>query len=145
MVLERLKQYGVVINPAKCQFGVQSLEFLGHLVDRHGVHPLPVKVQAIRDFPRPTTQRKLREFLGLVNFYHRFLPGCANILQPLHSLLSGPKKQGKTLTWEEGVTTAFNNSKEMLAKATLLHHPKPEALTNITTDASDLAVGAVLQ
>ena len=145
LVLERLKQYGVIINPAKCQFGVQSLEFLGHLVDRHGVHPLPEKVQAIRDFPRPTTQRKLREFLGLINFYHRFLPGCAKTLQPLHSLLSGPMKQGKTLMWEEGATTAFNSSKEMLAKATLLHHPKPEALTNITTDASDVAVGAVLQ
>ncbi len=146
MVLERLKQYGVVINPAKCQFGVHSLEFLGHLVDRHGVHPLPEKVQAIRDFPRPTTQRKLREFLGLINFYHRFLPGCARTLQPLNSLLSGPIKQAKTLlTWEGDAITAFNNSKEMLAKATLLHHPKPEALTSITTDASDLAVGAVLQ
>ena len=145
MVLERLKQYGVVINPAKCQFGVPQLEFLGHLVDRHGVHPLPEKVQAIRDFPRPTTQRKLREFLGLINFYRRFLPGCARILQPLHSMLAGPKNQAKTLTWEEETSTAFNNSKEMLAKATLLHHPKPEALTTITTDASDTAVGAVLQ
>ena len=93
----------------------------------------------------PHNAIKLREFLGLINFYHRFLPGCAKTLQPLHSLLSGPIKQGKTLLWEEGATTAFNSSKEMLAKATLLHHPKPEALTNITTDASDVAVGAVLQ
>ena len=75
-VLKRFSEHGVIINPAKCQFGVSQLKFLGHLVNRHGIRPLEEKVQALLDFPRPLSKRKLREFLGLVNFYHRFLPGC---------------------------------------------------------------------
>jgi len=73
-VLERLSAHGILINPQKCIFGVESLDFLGHHVDCHGICPLEEKVQTIRNFPQPNTQRKLREFLGLVNFYHRFLP-----------------------------------------------------------------------
>ena len=60
MVFERLSKYGIVINPQKCEFGVPSLHFLGHLVDATGIHPLNEKVQVISDFPRPTSQRKLR-------------------------------------------------------------------------------------
>ncbi len=85
-VLERLSTHGIVINPAKCVFGVDGLEFLGHYVDRHGIRPLESKVQAIREFPLPNSQRKLREFLGLINFYHCFLPHCAASLQPLNAL-----------------------------------------------------------
>ena len=68
-----------------CKFGVPSLDFLCHLVDSSGIHPLPDKVQAVTDFPQPTSRRQLRAFVGLVNFYHRFIPGCARILQPLNT------------------------------------------------------------
>ena len=88
IVFERLKKYGIIINPQKCEFGVPSLQFLGHQVDSSGIHPLEEKVQVIRDFPRPTTPRQLRTFLGLVNFYHRFIPKAAQILHPLNTLLS---------------------------------------------------------
>ena len=145
LVLERLNEYGILINPQKCEFGVQSLNFLGHRVDSTGIHPLEEKVQVIRDFPLPTTQRKLREFLGLVNFYHRFVPNCAGILQPLNALLSGPKDRSKTLVWTDTASSAFEKIKDTLANTTLLSHPKPGALTCIMTDASDTAVGAVLQ
>ena len=83
-----LSDHGIVINPAKCQFGVKELSFLGHHVNTQGIQPLEEKVRAVRDFPMPTSMRKLREFLGLVNFYHRFIPHCASTLEPLNSLLS---------------------------------------------------------
>ena len=82
LLFDRFRQYGVVINPAKSVFGVSSLEFLGHKVSANGIQPLDSKVQAIRDFPLPTSLTKLREFLGLVNFYRRFLPRCSYIVQP---------------------------------------------------------------
>ncbi|BHF77780.1 hypothetical protein SprV_0602089000 [Sparganum proliferum] len=91
-VFDRLQQFGVVLNPSKCVFGVPSLEFLGHLVDSHGIRPLPSKVAAIRDFPHPTSKRQLQRFLGMVNFYRRFLPNCADTFRPLTSLLSGSKR-----------------------------------------------------
>ena len=104
--------------------------------------PLPSKVQAIVDFPQPRSRRQLRTFLGLINFYHRFIPGCARILDPLNSLLTSTTEH---LMWDNTSTQAFIGIKEALAEATLLVHPKPNALTSLATDASDSAIGAVLQ
>ena len=69
-----LNEHGIVINPLKCEFGVTTLQFLGHQVDGVSINE---KVKAIQDFPQPTSQHKLCEFCGLVNFYHRFLPHYA--------------------------------------------------------------------
>ena len=144
-VLERLDEHGILVNPAKCAFGVAQLEFLGHLVDSQGVYPCEDKVLIVRNFPQPTTQRKLREFLGLVNFYHRLIPHCAETLQPLNELLSGSKDSTKELPWNDTAAAAFTATKEALANVALLSHPKLDAPTCMMTDASDVAVGAVLQ
>ena len=87
-VFDRLATHGIVINPNKCLFGVSELEFLGHHINADGISPLPDKVQVVRDFPLPQSQRELRRFIGLVNFYHRFLPHGAQLMQPLYALLS---------------------------------------------------------
>ena len=142
LIFDRLSHHGIIINAQKCVFGATSVKFLGHLVDSDGIHPLPSKVQAIADFPLPTSRKQLRTFLGLINFYHRFIPGCAKILEPLNSLLTSSTEH---LSWDETNTQAFSAIKEALASATLLVHPKLNALTSLTTDASDFAVGAVLQ
>ena len=141
-VFTRLSAHGILINPNKCLFGAHSLNFLGHHIDRHGISPLPDKVKAINDFPQPQTQRQLRRFIGLVNFYHRFLPHCAELMQPLHSLLKG---KSQSLTWTDAATASFRATKDALAKASLLTYPTPNAPTCLMTDASDTAVGAVLQ
>nr|VZI36105.1 unnamed protein product [Spirometra erinaceieuropaei] len=141
-VFDRLQQFGVVLNPSKCVLGVPSLEFLGHLVDSHGIRPLPSKVAAIRYFPTPTSKRQLQRFLGMVNFYRRFLPNCADLMLPLTNMLSGPKGPLE-LTGE--ALTAFERIKNSLADATLLTHPAPEAQLSLMVDASTVAVGAVLQ
>ena len=142
LIFERFQKYNIVINPAKCEFGVSKLQFLGHLVTPDGVSPLPDRVRVIQEFPVPNSLKKLREFLGIVNFYHRFLPRCANILRPLNDLL---KAHHKDFTWSTAAATAFEQAKDLLAKATLLNHPTPDAPTCVMTDASDVAVGAVLQ
>ena len=143
--LARLQEHGVIINPAKCILGKDQLEFLGHHVDADGIRPLESKVQAIRDFPKPTSQRKLREFLGLVNFYRRFVPHGAAILAPLNGMLSSDQNGASPLDWSPTTEAAFSDTKEALANASLLTHPKPDAPTSIVTDASEVAVGAVLQ
>ena len=88
LVFDRFRQFGVIINPTKCKLGVSELTFLGHYLNSQGVCPLEDKVKAIQDFLQPTTQCKLHEFLGLINFYHNFLPHCADTLKPLHTLLA---------------------------------------------------------
>ena len=145
LVLERFKKYVIIVNPTKYKFGVHQLKFLGHLIDVNGVCPLQKKVEVIQRFPLPTTKQQLREFLGLVNFYHRFIPGCDKLLQPLNDLLSTISSAHKDLQWSEQTTKAFQTIKEALANPTLLFHAKFGAPTCIITDASDIAVGAVLQ
>lgn len=80
MIFRRLNSFGLIINVAKCVFGVTNLQFLGHLISAEGVRPLESKVKAIFDFPQPTSLRKLREFLGLLNFHRRFVHHCAQLL-----------------------------------------------------------------
>ena len=145
LVFERLSNFGMAVNPSKCVLGMPELDFLGHRVDCHGIRPLKEKVSAIRNFPQPITQRKLREFLGLVNFYHRFVPGCAQVLRPLNTLLSSAKHSNKGVTWTAEATTAYTTIKDALADTALLAHPKPDTPTSIMVDASDTGIGAVLQ
>ena len=144
-VFARLASHGIVINPNKCLFGVPHLDFLGHHIDQNGITPLPEKVQAIRNYPQPQSQRQLRRFIGLVNFYHRFLPHCADLMRPLHSLLSSSKPKSQAIIWTHTAEAAFQATKDALANASLLSYPKPDAPTCLMTDASDTAVGAVLQ
>ena len=144
-VLERLEEHGLLINVPKSVFGVPELNFLGHRVNATGIHPLEEKVQVVRDFPLPTTQRKLREFIGMINFYRRFIPNCARTIQPLNTLLTRTKRPSDAPAWTEASIAAFSNIKNALANASLLFHPTPDAPTSIITDASDIAVGAVLQ
>ena len=149
LLFDRFRKYGVIINPAKSVFGVSSLEFLGHKVSADGIHPLESKIQAIRDFPLPTSLTKLREFLGLVNFYRRFIPQCSQVIQPLTDMLrstgSTQKARNTSLEWSAPATTAFDKIKDTLAQSTMLSHPQPDAELCLMTDASDVAVGAVLQ
>ena len=144
-VFTQLNDHGLQVNPSKCVLGVSELDFLGFHVDCNGIRPLTDKVQVIKDFPLPGTRRKLWQFLGLVNFYHRFVPKCAHILQPLHDLVTTAPKGDTPLDWTSAARTAFQEIKNALAEATLLVHPQPDAPTCIVTDASSGAVGAILQ
>ena len=141
-LFNRLHQYGLVVNVDKCQFGRSTIDFLGHRISPQGVIPLPDKVQAICQYPMPTTDKGLQEFCGMANFYHRFVPGAARIMRPLYMAL---KTKTKTLTWSEEMMTAFTTAKEALAAATMLTYPRSGASIALTTDASATAVGAVLE
>ena len=103
------------------------------------LHP---NVQAILDYPLPTTVKDLQRFLGLINFYRRFVPHAAAILRPLTDALVGAPK---TLSWTPSMTTAFHQAQHALSHATLLAHPHPTAPLSLATDASDSHVGGVLQ
>jgi hypothetical protein len=142
LVFGILQDAGLQINPAKCTFSVSSLTFLGHNVDASGISPMEKHVKALTDFPPPSDLKQLQRFLGLINFYRRFLPGIAGTLQPLTDQLRG---NPKTLVWSESAATAFSAAKAALTAATVLVHPLPGAVISLATDASDTHIGGVLQ
>uniref|UniRef100_A0A669CFS1 Gypsy retrotransposon integrase-like protein 1 n=1 Tax=Oreochromis niloticus TaxID=8128 RepID=A0A669CFS1_ORENI len=143
-VFQRLAAHGLIVNPSKCQFGLPVLDFLGHRISADGVVPLPDKVRAVSAFPRPASVKALQEFLGMINFYNRFLPRAAHLLQPLYAALKG-KTAKDPIDWLPERIQAFSDAKAALANAALLAHPFPSAEIALTTDASDVAVGAVLE
>ena len=77
-----LDEYEIIIGPEKCQFGTTQLSFLGHHVSSEGISPLPTAVDAILNFVKPEKQWALHRYLGMVNYYHRFIPHCAAKLSP---------------------------------------------------------------
>jgi hypothetical protein len=110
------EKYGVVINPNKCVFVKPEVKFLGYLVSGAGTCPLPGKVEAIRDFKRPQTVKGLRQFLGMVNFYRRFIPGAASIHEPLNNLLQGNAKGRTPVTWNPAADAAFDQCKAVFKR-----------------------------
>ena len=145
LVFERLGYYGLVLNKEKCIFAAGEITFLGHHVSENGVAPLESKVEAVRNFTKPSTMKGLRRFLGMVNFYRRFLPGAAKAMAPLHALLSPNKVSRKPIEWNELANESFCAIKQKLAEATMLAFPVLNAPTQLITDASDSAIGAVIQ
>ena len=141
-VFDVLDSNGLAINFGKCDFLQEEINFLGHRVSAAGVTPLGGHVEAIRDVPRPTTPKELQRFLGMVNFYRRFLPAAARTLRPLTECLKG---NPKVLEWSDSLQQAFDSIKTALAAATPLAHPLPLAELSLATDASDTHIGAVLQ
>lgn len=146
VVFQRLLQHELTINTGKCSWGQKSVQFLGHVVDKDGIRPTEEKVEVIRHFKLPSTAQELRRFIAMCNFYHRFMPHAAHHQSPLQSLISGNRKNDRTpVTWTTSAEAAFNQCKQDLINATCLRHPAPLAEMVLTTDASDNAVGAVLQ
>ena len=97
-IFDKLKVYGVILNPSKCIFEASQIDFLGYRVDKQGTTPLPEKTEALRDFPKPTTARTLRRYLGMFTFYRRFIPKESEIQAPLTSLLLGQAKGNKPIS-----------------------------------------------
>ena len=141
-VFKVLSANGLVVQRSKCVLGVPSLDFLGYRVDSNGISPLPDRVVAIRATTPPTSVKELQRFLGMVGYYRRFMPNAATHLYHLFEALKG---KPKTLVWTPDMQKSFNATKESLAKATLLFHPRSDATLALTTDASNLAVGGVLE
>ncbi len=131
-----------MVNPDKCHFGQPSVEYLGHVIDAEGCRPLPEKFKAVTNFPSPTSKRQLRRLLAMINFYRRFIPGCATHAAPLNSLMAGKTHGPINLSADE--SHAFQKLKNALAEAVLLAHPIPNAPLSIMADESTTAAGAVL-
>ncbi|XP_032879397.1 uncharacterized protein K02A2.6-like [Amblyraja radiata] len=139
-VLGRLKRYGLRANKAKCDFFKEQLAYCGHLIDRHGLHKSPDKIAAVVNAPAPVNVSQLCSFLGLINYYHKFLPNLSAILYPLNGLL----KSGVKWNWSLECVKAFADSKALITSRKVLAHFDPAIPIKLACDASPYGIGAVL-
>jgi transposase InsO family protein len=139
-VLSTFKEAGLTCSPSKCSFLQESVVYLGHRIDAEGLHPLKEKVQAILAAPTPQNCTQLRSFLGLVNYYGKFLPNLSDVLGPLHFLLSKDTKW----QWKRAQEQAFERCKQMLVEPGVLVHFDASLELFLECDASDYGLGAVI-
>lgn len=145
-LFQRLQSFGLTINIGKCEFGRSQLCFLGYLVTPNGLSPNPQRVEALKNYKLPETIHDLSQFLGLINFYRRFIPKAAEAQALLHNLKKGQKKKDKRkIKWTDELINAFEACKNQLSNACLLTYPVEGSAISLWVDASDFGMGAVLQ
>ena len=139
-VCRRLQHHGFRLKREKCEILTASVEYLGHVIDQDGIRPLPNKVAAIDKAPAPTNIKELRSFLGLLNYYGKFIPNLSTIIHPLNELLQTDRRW----RWSEECMEAFKTAKKQLTSGQLLTHYDPSLPIHMAADASAYRVGAVI-
>ncbi|GJW53987.1 putative reverse transcriptase domain-containing protein [Tanacetum coccineum] len=140
IILELLKKEQLYAKFSKCDFWLESVQFLGHVINNKGVHIDPVKVEAIRNWSAPTIPKEVRQFLGLAGYYRRFIEGFSLISKPLTKLTQKNKKY----EWGTEEDEAFQTLKQKLCSAPILALPEGNENFIVYCNASHKGYGDVL-
>ena len=140
LVFDRFRTAGLKLKPSKCHFGQKQVNYLGHVITRDGIQPDPEKIKVVQEYPVPSTVKDVRAFMGLTNYYRKFVKDFAHIASPLHDLT----KKGAAFLWTEECQTAFETLKQVLTEAPILAYPDFTQPFQLATDASNDAIGMVL-
>lgn len=136
-----IKEEGFRLKFVKCNFASKSIQYLGHVLGPDSVEPLQDNLAAINDFPTPKSRKNIRQFLGKINFYRKFIPQSATLLEPFHNLL----RKDVPFHWSSDCQESFSKVKHLLTSSpilTIFDRTKP---IFIYTDASGVGIGAVLK
>lgn len=139
-VFQRLRESNFKIQMDKSEFLKLETAYLGHIISRDGIKPNPDKISAIKKYPIPKTPKEIKQFLGLLGYYRKFIPDFARITKPMTQCL----KKGKKITFDAEYTNCFEKCKLLLTNDPILQYPDFSKEFNLTTDASNVAIGAVL-
>ncbi|MES9884237.1 MAG: RNase H-like domain-containing protein, partial [Sedimenticola sp.] len=139
-VFDRLRSANLKLKPSKCRFATREVKYLGNIVTKSGVKVDPAKTKAMTDFPRPKNQHDLRSYLGLCNYYKRYVKGYSTIASPLYHLL----KQDVDFTWTDQCEESFQNLKIALTSAPVLAYPDMNKQFILSCDASGTAISYIL-
>lgn len=140
LVLDKLKEHRLIVNDEKSELFKEKVTFLGFDVDGEGIHTEEAKIKTIKDWPIPNNKQQVRSFLGLTNYYRRFVRNYATIAKPLTDI----QGENKTFEWNQEQQQSFQDLKKALTSAPVLSSPQPDKDYYMFTDASDFAVGGVL-
>ncbi|GJU36568.1 putative reverse transcriptase domain-containing protein, partial [Tanacetum coccineum] len=139
-ILELLKKEELYAKFSKCEFWINTVKFLGHVIDSSGIHVDPAKIEAVKNWASPTTPSEIRQFLGLAGYYRRFIEGFSKIAKPMTELTQKNQK----FDWGEEQEEAFQLLKQKLCAAPILALPEGSDDFVVYCDASIKGLGAVL-
>lgn len=139
-ILQLLSNANLTLNLAKCEFLSDKIDYLGYEISALGIRPGDKKIQSVQDFPRPINQHCVRQFLGLVSYFRKFIQNFAQIAHPLNCLL----KKDVDFHWSDEQEQAFVSLKERLVDRPVLAVYDPFAETELHTDASRIGIGGIL-
>lgn len=139
-IFDRLRLNNLKLQPDKCEFLKREVSYLGHVISEQGVQPNPEKVNAIKNYPVPKDAKMIKQFLGLVGYYRRFIKNFAKIAKPLTNLL----KKEIPFSWTNEHQTSFDTFRNILLTSPILSYPDFSKEFILTTDASNFAIGAIL-
>src|SRR5438045_7056007 len=167
-VFEKIQGANLKLGPEKCKFGFDEIKFLGHVIGKDGIKTDPAKIEKVKNYPRPTNITQLRGFLGLAKYYRKFIKDFAKIAKPLNELTKGSRSEPLKIrdgikmkrkkseveknrkdeefmgNWKENQEEAFKKLIEALITAPVLIYPNFEKEFILYTDASKIALGAIL-
>ena len=136
----RLKESKLKLKASKCHLFKKELTYLGHLVTQDGIKPDPDKVKALKEMPAPKNKTDVRSFLGICNYYRKFIPDLAKKSYSLNILT----RDSTHFKWTEDHQKIFKDLINILSSEPILVHPNFENPFKVQTDASDYGLGAVL-
>ena len=139
-VFERIRSANLKLKAKKCILFSKEVEYLGHIISGEGVKTDPKKVEAVKNWHSPRTVRQVRSFLGMINYYSRFIYNLAEVAAPLHGITGRNAK----FKWEDEQYESFIKLKEKLITAPIMSYPRKEGMFILDTDASDRCMGACL-
>ncbi|XP_063540822.1 uncharacterized protein K02A2.6-like [Cydia strobilella] len=139
-VFERLQAYGLRVRKDKCAFFEESINYLGHVISKEGVHTCPDKVRAIVNTPAPSNVSEVRAFVGMIMYYGKFIKNVSTMLTPLYNLL----KAGTKFVWSASCQEAFDKVKQVLTSSEVLVHYSGSLPLVLTSDASGVGIGCVI-
>src|SRR5947209_20480794 len=134
--MQRLQEHGLCLKASKCVFTQPEVEFLGLVVSSTGTQMDPAKIAAITEWEPPTRLKGVCSFLGLANFYRRFIPGFATIIKPLTVLT----KKDQPFVWDESQQTTFDFLKRQFTLAMILRYPDSTLPLRVETDTLSFAI-----
>ena len=140
IVLERLRNAGLTVKLEKCEFGKASIDYLGYQLGDGEIRPGQLKVKALLEFPKPETKKTLQSFLGLTNFFSKFIPNYATLSSPLTDML----RKGQAFNWNAMAEQAFTSLKACTSREPVLSVPYFDRPFNLFVDVSEVAVGIVM-
>ena len=142
LVFDRLRRSGLKLKPEKCKFAVKSVKYLGHVFSKDGIQVDTDKIKVVETYPVPKTQKDVRSFLGLCNYYKKFISGYSKICAPLNNMLK--KDEKSKLNWDNKCQDAFDQLKTALTTSPILTYPDFDKDFILYTDASETAIGYIL-